>query len=78
MGSKRIKIINADKDAWLRIRIKLPCMSDTKRTRIIDILLDDKEIGLTGLIAKLDKPELSDSKADKYIKKIMREMLNGR
>ena len=72
---KKTKLINADKDAWCRIRVKFPGVSDSKRTRIIDILLE--ETISFDLMGKL-KPEISDTKQDKLMKKLVKEMFGGR
>jgi len=77
MTGKRSKLIHADRGAWIKIRNKLPNMSDSKRTRIIDILLDEKDSGLSALKFKL-KPEFNDTKGDRKLKLIVSELLGGR
>ena len=73
----RAKHIWADRKAWDNIRGKLPNMSDSKRIRIIDILLDDHDSAFNALKSKL-KPEFNDTRSDKKLKLIVKEMLRGR
>lgn len=77
MRTLNLKQVWTDKKAWANIRNKLPNMSDSKRSRIIDILFDDNDSAFNALKSKL-KPEFNDTKSDKKLKLIMKEMLRGR
>lgn len=72
---KTTKMINADREAWERIRSKFPGMSDSKRTRILDTLFD--EVVSINIVGKL-KPELTDSKQDRLMKKLLGEVFNAK
>jgi len=63
------KIINVDRNAWNELRTELPNLSDSKRSVIA--LRAIKELGIKNKL----KPELTDSKGDKFIKKLMRDFL---
>ena len=75
MKIKNTKLINVDKGSWDNLRKKFPGISDSKRTKIIDILLDDT---VTCDLMKKLNPEISDSKHDRVMKKLLKEMFTGR
>ena len=64
---KKFKLINADINFVTKMRTMFPnCGSDSKRTSIISDMLEEFDIS-----SKL-RPELSDTKNDRILKRIIR------
>lgn len=66
MSSKRIKIINADKETWQRFRNRYPLLSDSKRT----IQIEKDMINMENKIRKSIPME--------KLNKVMEEMIHGK
>lgn len=66
---KRTKQVNVDRVAWENLRKVLPRTSDSKRS-----IIACKVFTSSGFVEKL-KPEFNDTKRDRMLKKILRDLI---
>ena len=66
---KKTMLVNVDKDAWLGIRRMFPSSSDSKRSKIVSSIVSRSGINVNLL------PERSDSKGDRLLKGLMKDLL---